>query len=159
MHKSTRRCDLTELSPGSNARLTAATRARAYDGFARNLVLIAAPPLARDAERAFSTKMPNDHHWYLVSSHGSVLFFIAANPDCRIGDIADGMSLTHRTVWGIVGDLRRAGMLQVRRSGRHHHYSVDLEGPFPHPTISGLRLGRVLGRIANGHEDTEPTQA
>lgn len=103
--------------------------------------------------------MPNNHHWYLVSSHGSVLFFIAANPDCRIVDIADGMSLTHRSVWGIVGDLRRAGMLQVRRSGRHHHYAVDPDGPFLHPTISGLRLRSVLGKIVDRHESTEPPQA
>jgi hypothetical protein len=84
-------------------------------------------------------------HWYLVSSHGSVLFFIAANPDCMISDITDGMSLTRRTVWGIVGDLRRAGMLNVRRSGRHHLYRVDPEGPFLHPTIKGVKLASVTG--------------
>ena len=94
--------------------------------------------------------MANNHHWYLVSSHGSVLFFIAANPDCMIADIADGMSLTRRTVWGIVGDLRRAGMLVVERSGRHHHYRVDPNGPFMHPTIKGVRLRAVLGGLATG---------
>ena len=92
--------------------------------------------------------MPNSH-WYLVSSHGSVLFYVAANPDCTVEDITDGMSLTHRTVWGIVGDLRRAGMLQVRRDGRHHHYRVDPEGPFLHPTIRGVRLRSVVGEISN----------
>jgi len=93
--------------------------------------------------------MPNSH-WYLVSSHGSVLFYIAANPDCMISDIADGMSLTQRTVWGIIGDLRRAGMLQVWRSGRHHHYRVDPDGPFLHPTIEGVRLRSVVGAMTNG---------
>lgn len=94
--------------------------------------------------------MANNHHWYLVSSHGSVLFFIAANPGCMISDIADGMSLTRRTVWGIVGDLRRAGMLVVERSGRHHHYRVDPNGPFMHPTIKGVRLHSVLGQMSAG---------
>ena len=97
--------------------------------------------------------MQNNHHWYLVSSHGSVLFFIAANPDCRISAIADGMSLTQRTVWGIVGDLRRAGMLLVQRTGRKHHYRVDPEGPFLHPTIKGVRLGAVVGELSNGSRD------
>jgi hypothetical protein len=92
--------------------------------------------------------MPNSH-WYLVSSHGSVLFYIAANPDCMIRDITDGMSLTQRTVWGIVGDLRRAGMLKVRRSGRHHLYRVDPEGPFLHPTIRGVKLRSVMGTITD----------
>jgi DNA-binding MarR family transcriptional regulator len=91
-----------------------------------------------------------NNHWYLVSSHGSVLFFIAAYPDCGIGDITDGMSLTRRTVWGIIGDLRRAGMLQVSRSGRHHLYRVNPEGPFLHPTIRDVKLGAVVGAISNG---------
>jgi DNA-binding transcriptional ArsR family regulator len=96
-------------------------------------------------------------HWYLVSSHGSVLFFVAANPDCTVDDIIDGMSLTRRTVWGIVGDLRRAGMLEVRRDGRHHHYSVDLDGPFLHPTIGDVRLRTVLGlMVANGASESHP---
>ena len=39
------------------------------------------------------------NHWYVVSSHGAVLFYIAVNPDCTIREIADEMSLTQRTVW------------------------------------------------------------
>ncbi len=87
------------------------------------------------------------NHWYLVSSHGSILFYIAANADCTVDDIMDGMSLTRRTVWGIVGDLRRAGMLEVRRSGRLHHYSVNLDGPFLHPTIGDMPLRTILGQM------------
>jgi hypothetical protein len=87
------------------------------------------------------------NHWYLVSSHGSILFYIAANPDCTVEQIMDGMSLTRRTVWGIIGDLRRAGMLGVRRNGRNHHYTVNLDAPFLHPTIDGVDLRMVLGQI------------
>lgn len=86
--------------------------------------------------------------WYLVSSHGAVLFFIAASPECTVADIAGCMHLTRRTVWGIVGDLRRAGMLQVRRDGRRHRYAVDLDGPFLHHTMTGVPLRAVLGRLA-----------
>jgi hypothetical protein len=87
------------------------------------------------------------NHWYLVSSHGSILFYIAANPDCTVDQIMDGMSLTRRTVWGIIGDLRRAGMLSIRRNGRNHHYTVNLEAPFLHPTIEGVDLRMVLGQM------------
>ena len=37
-------------------------------------------------------------HWYLVSSHGSVLFFVAANPDCTVDDIIDGTSTINKTL-------------------------------------------------------------
>lgn len=85
--------------------------------------------------------------WYLVSSHGAILFYIAANPDCTIITIADDMALTQRTVWGIIGDLRRDNMLIMRREGRKHHYTVNLEAEFKHPTIAGIPLSIVLNGL------------
>ncbi len=85
--------------------------------------------------------------WYHVSSHGAVLFCIAADPDCTINDLAEMMCLTHRTVWGIIGDLRRAGTLGIRKDGRRHHYTVNLDGPFLHPSLRGYTLRPILGQI------------
>lgn len=90
--------------------------------------------------------------WYLVSSHGAILFFIAANPECTVNEIVSAMVLTNRTVWGLVGDLRRADMLRVKRAGRRHRYSVNLDGPFLHPTISGLSLRSILSQIVRQAE-------
>lgn len=94
------------------------------------------------------------NHWYLVSSHGAVVFYIAVNPGCTIKQIAEDMSLTQRTVWGLIGDLRRADMLTVERRGRRHHYTVDLEADFRHPIIKGFSLRVILGELvakyANG---------
>lgn len=87
------------------------------------------------------------NHWYLVSSHGAVLFYIAVNPDCTIREIADDMSLTQRTVWGLIGDLRRAEMLDVRREGRRHHYTVNLEASFKHPTLKGVPLKTIMSEL------------
>jgi len=90
------------------------------------------------------------NHWYLVSSHGSVLFYVAVHPECTIREIADDMSLTQRTVWGLIGDLRRAEMLHVRREGRRHHYTVNLDAPFRHPILNDLTLRVVLGGLIVG---------
>ena len=100
-----------------------------------------------------------EREWYLVSSHGSVLFFVAAHPDCTIKEISGEMSLTQRSVWGTVGDLRRAGMLSVRRHGHRHHYTVNLAAPFRHPTIAGITLSQVIGKIVakNGAVGVTPT--
>ena len=103
------------------------------------------------------------NHWYLVSSHGAVLFYIAVHPECTIRQIADDMALTQRTVWVLIGDLRRAAMLNVRRDGRRHHYTVNLEAPFRHPIIKDLTLKTVLGELvertaANSHGNSrEPS--
>jgi DNA-binding IclR family transcriptional regulator len=101
------------------------------------------------------------NHWYLVSSHGAVLFYIAVHPDCTIREIADDMSLTQRTVWGLIGDLRRADMLTVRREGRRHHYTVNLDAQFKHPTISGLPLRVLMSELVENHatETREPVGA
>ncbi len=86
--------------------------------------------------------------WYVVSSHGAVLFYIAVHPDCTIRQIADGMTLTQRTVWGLIGDLRSADMLDVRREGRKHHYTVSLDqkSKFTNPTMN-FPMKAVLGPI------------
>jgi DNA-binding transcriptional ArsR family regulator len=84
---------------------------------------------------------------YLFSSHGIVLFYIGANPGCTINDVASAMSLTRRTVSSLIGDLRRAGMLHVRKEGRRHHYTVNLDAPFLHPTLSGYTLRPILGKV------------
>ncbi len=85
--------------------------------------------------------------WYHVSSHGSVLFCIAAHPDCTTSEVADTLSLTRRTIWGIIGDLRRAGMLRVRKEGRRHHYSVNLDAELRLPFLRGHTLRAILGQL------------
>lgn len=99
------------------------------------------------------TRPRND--WYVVSSHGALLFFIAAKPGCTTDEIVGGMHLTRRTVWGLIGDLRRADMLDVRRVGRRHFYSVNMEGEFRHPTLGGIRLRTIVGRIAGNGVSAE----
>ncbi len=94
-------------------------------------------------------------HWYLVSSHGAVLFYIAVHPGCTIKQIANDMSLTQRTVWGLIGDLRRADMLEVEREGRRHHYTVDLDADFRPPIIKGFSLRVVLGELVATRADSQ----
>lgn len=92
----------------------------------------------------------DDQRWWLVSSHGSILFYIATHPDTTIRDIADAMSLTRRTVWGIIGDLRRKNMVHVRKDGRRHHYTVNLGAKFTHPTME-FSMEDVLGKLVRSH--------
>ncbi len=98
--------------------------------------------------------MVTKNDWHLVSSHGAIVFYVVVKPGCTIKDIASAMFLTRRTVWGVIGDLRRAGMLHVRKNGRTHHYSVNLDAPFPHPVLDGITMGRVLGQLTRrAHHD------
>jgi len=100
--------------------------------------------------------MPQENEWYLVSTHGAFVMFIAVRPECTIKDIAEEFSLTRRTVWGVIGDLRRAGLLHVREEGRRHHYTVNLDGPFKHPTIlQGSTLKTFLGDLVREYSQRQ----
>jgi len=65
-----------------------------------------------------------ERQWYVLSSHGIVLLYISLHPDSTIRDIAEALFLTRRTIWGIIGDLRKAGMIHVRKEGRRKTVGV-----------------------------------
>ena len=82
--------------------------------------------------------------WYLVSSHGIVFFYIATHPDCTINEMTEALYLTQRTIWGLVGDLKRAGMVQFRKSGRRHHYFADPDSRVHHPAFEGKTVREIM---------------
>lgn len=86
--------------------------------------------------------------WTLLSAHGRVLFYIALCPASTVAEIARALSLTERNVWTIVRDLRRGGMLRLKRRGRRYHYSINLDAPFRHPTLEGFSIETILGNVA-----------
>ncbi len=75
------------------------------------------------------------------SSHGAVLLRVAADPGCTVDDLSESLFLTRRTVWSLIGDLRRAGMVHVRKRGRRHHYTVNPDAASQHPA-PGTAIGR-----------------
>jgi biotin operon repressor len=87
-------------------------------------------------------------NWSLLSAQGRVLFYVAVCPDSPVEEIARNLDLTERAVWGVVRDLRSRGMIHLRKRGRRHHYVINLDAPFLHPTIRGITLRRVVGEIA-----------
>jgi DNA-binding MarR family transcriptional regulator len=80
----------------------------------------------------------------LFCSHGAALFYIAQHPGCGVRDLADALVVTQRTVWTLIGDLKRADLINIRKEGRIHHYRVKEEAPFPDPLLSHLPVGRVF---------------
>lgn len=100
--------------------------------------------------RSPSHSAPPERIWYLVSSHGTILFYIATHPDCTISQISDDLFLTKRTVYGVVGDLRGADMVSVRPEGRRHHYRINLDAPLKHPLWQGRTIREMAVRAAQG---------
>ena len=101
---------------------------------------------------------PNGHGtaWSLFSAQGRVLFHLAACADASVAEIAQKLGLTERAVWGVVRDLRQRGMILLRKKGRRHHYAINLDAPLLHPTIQGLTLRPVLGKLATKAKRERP---
>ncbi len=91
----------------------------------------------------------NGDGWYHCSSYGTILVHIAANPHSTIREIAEALSLTPRSVWGTIGALQREGQIYVYRNNRRNHYYVNLDAPFFHPTVKGVKLGDLLGGLVS----------
>ena len=94
--------------------------------------------------RQSDTVYPAVVDWSLLSPQGHVLFYIALCPGSTTKDIARAIGRRERQIWRIIQSLRRGGMLHLRKNGRRHHYTINLDAPLLHPTIEGLTLRPVI---------------
>ena len=85
--------------------------------------------------------------WYLMSSHGTVFFYVATHPDCTIKEMTGALSLTRRTIWALLGDLRTAGMVKVRKSGRRHHYFANPDSRANDPVFGGRTVLEAIAEL------------
>lgn len=81
--------------------------------------------------------------WSFLTNHARALLFVAANPDARLRDLADGLGVTERTAYGIVLDLSEAGYVVKQRDGRRNRYLVQDHLPL-HDPVSRQRTIREL---------------
>src|SRR2546422_1688643 len=86
-------------------------------------------------------------NWSLLSAQGRVLLMLPVVGIPR-SMRSRNLDLTEQAIWGVVRDLRQHGLIHLRKRGRRHHYAINLDAPFLHPTIVGLTLRPVLGAIA-----------
>lgn len=81
--------------------------------------------------------------WNFLTNHAKALLFIAANPDARLRDLAEGLGVTERTAYGIVLDLSDGGYVVKERDGRRNRYLIQDHVPL-RDTVSRQRTVREL---------------
>jgi hypothetical protein len=94
--------------------------------------------------RQSDTVSPAVVDWSLLSPQGHVLFYVALCPNSTTKDIARAIGHTERQIWSIIQNLRKGGMLHLRRNGRRHRFTINLDAPLLHPTIEGLSLRSLM---------------
>jgi hypothetical protein len=83
----------------------------------------------------------------LLTSHGLVLFYIAAYPEASIPQMTTTLGLSERRVGVILRDLREQGMVQVTRVGRRNRYKVNGRASLRHPCLSHVQLADILDKV------------
>lgn len=92
--------------------------------------------------------MPHQAALRLFCSDGAALFYIARHPGCTIRDLANALVVTQRTIWSLIGNLKRGNVINIRKDGRLHHYWIKEEAPFPDPVLSHLSIGQVMQALS-----------
>jgi hypothetical protein len=94
--------------------------------------------------------------WTFLSSHARVLMCIAGDPDIRLRDLADSLSITERRAYGIISDLVSAGYVVKGRVGRRNRYRVQTQLPFPEAVGPERSLGEVLETLVGSEAPSAP---
>ena len=82
--------------------------------------------------------------WTLVTSHGLVLLYLAANPDSTMRNVSRVLGITERRVVDVIKDLEKSNLLIVDQSRRGNHYSLNHDACFRHPVLAPIRFGDFL---------------
>ena len=85
--------------------------------------------------------------WTVFSSHGRVLFHLAAHPEATLRATSAALGLTERRVAAIVKDLVAAGVLRVERRGRRNRYALDPAKRVAHPPLAPIPLARLVAAV------------
>ncbi len=90
--------------------------------------------------------------WSLLSTHGSVLFYIASNPESTHREIARALNVTEKRVADVIRHLADAGFIGVHRAGRRNWYTLNRSAHFRSPPLAHVSVDEVV-RILGTEEE------
>jgi hypothetical protein len=97
-------------------------------------------------------------HWTLITSHGLVLLYVAADPNATLRKIAADIELSERRVADIIRNLATAHFVEVKRRGRRNHYSLNPEACFQHPFMADIPFAEFVAFWRRAKCESTPRQ-
>lgn len=85
--------------------------------------------------------------WNFLTNHANVLLCVTEEPDIRLKDLAQRISISERAVKRIVSDLEGAGYISRERMGRRNHYLIHGDAAIAGPMTRRLQLGVLLSAL------------
>lgn len=103
----------------------------------------------RQANYTYEGQMQEERKaWTILTSHGTVLCYLAANPVTTIRRISDALDLSERQVARVMKDLYDEGV--VIRTGERPHYSYSLNprSTFREPGLRHIPLKPLTDAVS-----------
>src|SRR5271154_2220798 len=85
--------------------------------------------------------------WSFLTNHGRALLCIARDPDVRLREIAESLSISERRAYGIVTDLATGGYILKSKDGRRNRYEIQAHLPLSEPTGRDQTIGEILSAL------------
>ena len=108
------------------------------------------------SKRTKSAAPPTAGRWTFLTTHGTVLLYIADHPDDTMHSVAHALELSERTTAAVIADLRATGYLSVERRGRNNHYAVDASMPLRRSPHAQFSVRALLGALSVLDPEEEP---
>ena len=100
--------------------------------------------------------LPTEGRWTFLTTHGTVLIYIADHADDTMHSVAHALGLTERTTAAVIAELRATGYLSVERRGRNNHYSVNEAMPLRRSPHARFSVRALLGALSVLDPKEEP---
>jgi MarR family len=97
--------------------------------------------------------------WTLLSNHGLALLVLAAEPSCRISEVARVLGITERATIRMINDLVRAGYVVRTRIGRRNAYAVNRDARLRHTAMRWQSVTALLRLLDPPDERAEAPEA
>lgn len=102
--------------------------------------------------------LPQKGRWTFLTTHGTVLIYIADHADDTMHSVAHALGLTERTTAAVIAELRATGYLSVERRGRNNHYSVNEAMPLRRGQHARFSVRALLDALSVLDPKEEPAR-
>ena len=90
--------------------------------------------------------------WSFITNHGLVLLYILRNSQCTMREMAATLSVTERTIKRVLEDLKEAGYVTWKKTGKGNLYEINTARGLKHELTREVLLGDLLSLLGGERE-------
>tara|TARA_Y100000590_G_scaffold466144_1_gene640587 strand:+ start:5443 stop:5724 length:282 start_codon:yes stop_codon:yes gene_type:complete len=85
--------------------------------------------------------------WTFFSNYGHLIFLLGTQKNLTVREMAIQVGITERAVLRILGDLEKAGYVEISKQGRKNEYKVNRSKYLKHEIEKQCSIGDLIDLI------------